>query len=234
MIEPMLLVLILASSAISALNPYTIGVLILLISLLLGKGHPTRRMFRLGLTFVVAVFVTSLLAGSVLLALFSLVGELSRVFLSVGIALFIVIAGILEIKDYFWYGRHLSLRVPTKAAEHIKGMSKKTAGLVETALLGAFVALAALTTTSAPYLATITILKDHFDAAAIWLLVLYNVVFILPLLILLIIVTSGVKISSVQHWKEERKGAMRLGVGLLLIALGWVIILIANGVINLG
>lgn len=234
MIEPLLLILVLAAAAVSALNPYTIGVLIMLISLILGRGHPTRRMFWLGFVFTITIFATSILIGSVLLASLSLIEELSWVFLSVGIGLFIVVAGILEVKDYFWYGQHLSLRIPARAAERIKKMSKKTAGFAGAALLGAFVAIAALPSTSAAYLATITILKDHFDVTAIWLLVLYNVIFVLPLLLLLIAVASGVKISSVQHWKEESKGKMRLGVGLLLVTLGWVIILIANGVINLG
>lgn len=234
MIEPLLLILVVASSAISALNPYTIGVLIMLISLLLGKGHPTRRMVWLGLTFTIALFATSLLIGSVLLALLSLVSEVTWAFLSVGIGLFIVVAGILEVKDYFWYGNRFSLRVPSRAVEHIKKLSKKTAGLIEAALLGAFVAVAALPTISAPYLATVAILKSHFDITAIWLLGLYNVVFVLPMLVLLIMVANGVKISSLQRWKEEGKGRMRLGVGLLLVALGWTILLVINGVISLG
>jgi hypothetical protein len=232
--DPLLIILVLASAAVSALNPYTIGVLIMLISLVLGKGHPTKRMVWLGATFVSALFLTSLLLGSVLLTLLSMVEAIPAVFLSIGIALFIVVAGILEIKDYFWYGQHLSLRIPKRATEHIRKMSKKTFGFVGAALLGAFVAIAALPTTSAAYLATITILKNRFDPTALELLTLYNFVFILPMIILIVMVAAGVKISRVQKWREESKGQMRLGIGLLLVALGWVIILVTNGVTSFG
>jgi len=232
--DVLLILLVLASAAVSALNPYTIGVLIMLISLVLGKGHATKRMVWLGVTFAAAVFLTSLLLGAVLLAGLSMVDTVPAVFLSVGIGLFIVVAGILEIKDYFWYGQHISLRIPARATERIRKLSKKSFGFVGAALLGSFVAIAALPTTSAAYLATITILRSSVGPAALELLTLYNFVFILPMLILIMLVASGLKISRVQQWKEESKGTMRLGVGLLLVALGWVIILITNGVLNFG
>jgi cytochrome c biogenesis protein CcdA len=234
MVAPLLLILVLAAAAVSALNPYTIGVLVMLISVVLGRGHPTRRMVWLGLTFTVSLLLTSLLLGAVFLALFSFIGPIPSMLLSIGVGLFIAVAGILEIKDYFWYGHSISLRIPRRAAERIKQMSKKAFGFVGAGLLGIFVAVAALPNTSAAYLAIITILKDHFTTSAIWLLALYNIVFVLPMIILLVMAASGVKISTLQRWKEESKGRMRLGVGLLLVALGWAIILIANGVVNFG
>jgi hypothetical protein len=47
-------------------------------------------------------------------------------------------------------------------------------------------------------------------------------------------VAGGAKLSSVKKWKEESKGVMRLFLGFLLVALGWLLILIANGTINFG
>jgi hypothetical protein len=38
----------------------------------------------------------------------------------------------------------------------------------------------------------------------------------------------------VQKWKEASKGNLRLAIGLLLIAMGWLLILIADGAINFG
>ncbi|MDQ5970145.1 MAG: hypothetical protein QG593_662, partial [Patescibacteria group bacterium] len=88
--------------------------------------------------------------------------------------------------------------------------------------------------TGAPYLAIITILRIDFNFTALMLMVLYNLLFVAPLIIILIMVATGTKLSSVQSWKEEKKGAMRLMVGVLLAALGWILILIANGTINFG
>jgi hypothetical protein len=38
----------------------------------------------------------------------------------------------------------------------------------------------------------------------------------------------------VKAWKENNKGYMRFGIGFMLIALGWLLIMIANGTINFG
>jgi cytochrome c biogenesis protein CcdA len=65
-------------------------------------------------------------------------------------------------------------------------------------------------------------------------MVIYNFIFVLPLLVILFMVAGGAKISAVARWKEESKGAMRLFMGLLLISLGWILILIANGTVNFG
>lgn len=100
--------------------------------------------------------------------------------------------------------------------------------------LGAFVAGVELPCTGAPYLAIITILRIDFNFQAFLLMVLYNFIFVLPLLIILFMVAGGAKISSVAKWKEESKGTMRLFMGLLLVSLGWILILIANGTINFG
>jgi cytochrome c biogenesis protein CcdA len=101
-------------------------------------------------------------------------------------------------------------------------------------LLGAFVAGVELPCTGAPYLAIITILRIDFNLIAFGLMVLYNLIFVAPLIVILIMVAGGTKISSVSKWKEESKGNMRLFMGLLLTCLGWILILIANGTVNFG
>ena len=55
----------------------------------------------------------------------------------------------------------------------------------------------------------------------------------MPLVIILVLVVLGVKLQNVQNWKQGNKSYMRVATGLLLIALGWMLILIANGTINL-
>jgi cytochrome c biogenesis protein CcdA len=101
-------------------------------------------------------------------------------------------------------------------------------------LLGAFVAAVELPCTGAPYLAIITILRIDFNAVAFGLMVLYNIIFVAPLIVILTMIVGGTKISDVSKWKEDSKGTMRLFMGLLLVSLGWILILIANGTINFG
>ena len=56
---------------------------------------------------------------------------------------------------------------------------------------------------------------------------------LLPLIIILLMVVFGMKVQHIQAWKQGNKAYMRLFTGLLLIALGFLLMLIANGTINL-
>ena len=117
--------------------------------------------------------------------------------------------------------------------EKIKKFSKNVTvpGVI---FLGMFIAAVELPCTGAPYLAIITLLSLNFNLTAFLMLVLYNIVFVLPLVVILLMVTAGTKIQKVHAFKEAGKGYMRFAIGLMLIGLGWLLILIANGTINFG
>ncbi len=101
-------------------------------------------------------------------------------------------------------------------------------------MLGVFVAGVELPCTGGPYLAIILVLSQNFNLAALLLLVLYNVIFVLPLVAILAAVLTGTKIHHIKMWKHKFRAYMRLATGVLLIALSWLLILIANGTINFG
>jgi cytochrome c biogenesis protein CcdA len=226
--------LVVTSAAIDSINPCAIGVLILMVSVVLGSGKGVKRLLILGGAYILAIYVTYLLAGLGLIYFLSEIPILIAEYLSIAVGLLVILAGIIEIKEFFWYGQGFSLQIPHYFAEKIQKMSTSKTTVAGVMLLGAFVAAVELPCTGAPYLAIITVLRINFDLTAFGLMVLYNLIFVAPLLIILAMVAGGSKISKVAKWKEESKGAMRLGMGLLLIALGWILILIANGVINFG
>ncbi|HEX9679525.1 MAG TPA: hypothetical protein VGA08_02810 [Candidatus Saccharimonadales bacterium] len=226
--------LVIGSAAIDSINPCAIGVLILMISVVLGGGGSTKRLLALGGAYVTAIFITYLAAGLGLVYFFSEIPIVWAEYLSIFVGGLVMLAGVLEIKDYFWYGKGFSLQIPTYFANKIHEYSKSKQSIVGVMFLGAFVAAVELPCTGAPYLAIITILRINFDFQALMLMVLYNLIFIAPLIVILVMVAGGSKISSVAKWKEESKGTMRLFMGLLLASLGWILILIANGTINFG
>jgi cytochrome c-type biogenesis protein len=227
--------LVIASALIDSINPCAIGVLILMVSVILGSGKSIKRLMVLGSAYIFAIFITYLAAGLGLVYFFSAIPIVIAEYLSIAVGLLVILAGLLEIKDFFWYGKGFSLQIPHKFAMKIQEMSSNSKlSLVSVMLLGAFVAGVELPCTGAPYLAIITVLRVDFNLTAFALMVLYNIIFVAPLLFILALVAGGAKISSVQKWKEDSKGAMRLGIGLLLVGLGWILMLIANGVINFG
>lgn len=225
--------LVLGSAAIDSINPCAIGVLILMISVILSGHKSIGRMLFLGGLYILAIFITYLLAGLGLLYFLGSIPLFVTEYISITVGTIIVLLGLVEIKDFFWYGRGFSLRIPVVFAKKIHMMANKITvpGVV---LTGVFVAGVELPCTGAPYLAIITILSTNFNLAALLLLVLYNVIFVLPLVIILLMVAAGTKLPVIKAWKQESRGVMRLSIGFLLIGLGWLLILIANGTINFG
>jgi len=223
--------LVLGSAAIDSINPCAIGVLILMISVILGGKHSVGRMLFLGSLYIFAIFVTYLLAGLGLLFFLGSVPLFVTEYLSIFVGTLVILFGLVEIKDYFWYGRGFSLGIPLIFTKKIHQMASNVSvpGVI---LTGAFVAGVELPCTGAPYLAIIAILSTNFNLTALLLLALYNIVFVMPLIVILLLVAGGTKLPAVKAWKQESRGVMRLAIGLLLIGLGWLLILIANGSIN--
>ncbi len=226
--------IVLISAAIDSINPCAIGVLILMVSVILGQGGSTSKLLRNGLAYIFAIYVTYLLAGLGLVYFFASIPVLIAEYLSLAVGSLVILAAVIEVKEFFWYGKGFSLQIPKRFADKIHEYSTSKTTLWGVMLLGAFVAGVELPCTGAPYLAIITILRVNFNIHALLLMVIYNVIFVAPLLIILFMVAAGTKISAVSKWKEDAKGTMRLMTGLLLGALGWILILIANGTINFG
>lgn len=224
---------VLGSAAIDSINPCAIGVLILMISLIIAQRKSIGRMLFITGIYIAAVYVTYLLAGLGLIFFLSSIPITLAEYISIFVGTLVVIFGLFEIKDYFWYGKGFSLGIPPAFIETIHRLSKNVTipGVI---IMGAFVAGVELPCTGAPYLAIITILSLNFNFTAFLLLILYNIIFVAPLIVILLLVAGGLQLHAVDKWKQDSKGLMRLMIGLLLVGLGWLLILIANGTINFG
>lgn len=227
------LITVLATAAVDAINPCAIGILILMISVVFAGGGTRRRLLWLGSLYIFSVFVVYLLAGLGLMYFFTTIPLVVSEYISIAVGLLIIAAGLVEVKDYFWYGKWFSLAIPVGLSKkvHIYSQRVSVPGVI---FLGAFVSAVELPCTGAPYLAIITLLSQYFDFTAFLLLVAYNIVFVSPLIVILILVLTGTEIHKIKIWKQEMRGYMRLAIGLLLVGLGWLLMLIANGTINFG
>ena len=57
-------------------------------------------------------------------------------------------------------------------------------------------------------------------------LLLYNLIFILPLVIMLMIASNKGLLEKTQAWQQKERGLMRYGGGAIMIALGILILLL--------
>ena len=133
------------------------------------------------LIYVSAVYITYLLLGIGVFTLAYTAGFAKPFYWFAAIVA--VIAGLFEIKDYFWYGRGFSLQMVPGAAERIRRYTARIEGLeslhpfflyLTTAALGIFVVLVELPCTGAPYLVILGLLAKGEYSAAVPLLLLYN------------------------------------------------------------
>lgn len=219
-----------ATAAVDSINPCAIGVLILLIATLLSLSHDKRKMVWVGTIYILAVFLTYLAAG------FGLLFFIQRLQIADELSWFVgglvIILGLLEVKDFFWYGRGLTLQIPARRVKQIKKYMKHVT-IPGAIFLGMFVAAVELPCTGGPYLAITTLLaKIGLTLEIFWLLVVYNFIFVLPLIVILLLAYFGVSAKKMKAWKDKEKKWMRLAIGLVLIALGVILIMWGNGLIE--
>ena len=223
--------LVIGAAAADSINPCVFGVLIFLIAFMTKLFKNPNRMLVAGLFYTAIVYATYLLLGFGILKL-ALNTELATSIYWIA-ALIAIGAGLLEIKDYFWYGEGISLQMIPGADKRIKYFTNKIATIENkspiilylfTAALGIFVVLVELPCTGAPYFAILALLSKGAFAAAVPLLLLYNFIFIIPLFVIIGIAYYGVSSKKMEKWRLEERGVMRLGIGLFLIALGFYMI----------
>ncbi len=227
MVEQISLGLIIGAALADSINPCVFGVLIFLLAYMVTVFKNKARMLLAGFIYVLSVYVTYFLIGVGIFTLAHTAGYAKNFYWFAAIVA--IIAGLLEIKDFFWYGKGFSLQMIPGAADRIKKYSKLMksmetrhpwVSLLISALLGMFVVFVELPCTGAPYLAVLGMLATGDFASGIPLLLLYNFVFILPLFVIIWLVYVGNTAKSMEKWRTENKGLMRLFIGLFLLGLG--------------
>jgi len=221
---------VIVTALIDSINPCAIGVLVLLISALLVLSENKKKLLVTGTIYVAAVFITYFLAGLGLLNVIHRmqIGEM----VGIMVGFLVVILGFVEIKDFFWYGKGFSLTIPKSQIARIQKYAEEGT-VVAAIILGILVSAVELPCTGGPYLAIMTILAERLDFVTIMYLLLYNFIFVLPLIVIVLLAYFGTDALDIKHWKNKYKRWMRLVTGLLMLGLGILLILFAQGTISL-
>lgn len=229
-LENLTLPIIIGAAAADSINPCVFGVLIFLLGFMMTVFKSKKRMLLGGLWYTLIVYLTYLGIGFGIL-------RFLQDFVSVGVstafywtaALIAIFAGLLEIKDYFWYGKGLTLQMLPGGAERIKLYTSRIQQMQEKhpklsflliGLMGVFVVLVELPCTGAPYFAVLNLLAQGEYSVAVPYLLLYNFVFVVPLFVIIGIAYFSQSSDALEKWRKDHRGTMRLGIGIFLIALG--------------
>lgn len=210
--------LVIGAGLVDGINPCAFAVLIFLLMFLLEVSNSRRRMLKIGLVYTTAVYITYFLAGLGILSIIQVSG-FSGWIVKIA-AVLAILAGLVNVKDYFWYGKGFTLAIPESKKGIIENWTKK-ANIPAAIVLGFLVSMFELPCTGGVYLAILAMLGNNVTTAqgVVYLLV-YNIMFVLPLVVITGLVVLGMKAEHIEKWRTSRKNLMKLAMGLLLLALG--------------
>lgn len=215
--------IIIAAAAVDAINPCAFAVLIILMTAALSITNK-KRALKFGLAFTASIYISYFLMGIGLLSILQTSG-ISHIFYIV-VTVLAIIVGLLNIKDYFWYGKVCLMEIPLSWRPAMKKILNSV-----TTPLGAFVAgfavsLFELPCTGGPYIVILGLLaKEVTKSTGIFYLLLYNLVFISPLLILSFLIYKGLSTTSkLENIRQKRVRLLHLISGILMLGIAAVMI----------
>lgn len=214
--------MITVAGLVDGINPCAIGMMVMLLGYLLVFAKKPERVLKTGLLYVGTVFVTYLVVGLGLYSFvsqFDLSGGAKVLNWIVGGVLFI--AGLIQFKDFLGIEAGPHLRIPTASKERLQGMVERVS-YPTTILLGILVTLLETPCSLPIYVGTATILSQSGMAFPLVMayFLYYNLLFVLPLIVVLVIMWRGQKLVAVKEWEHKAKRWMHLGLAMVLLAMG--------------
>ncbi len=233
---------VMGSGLIDGLNPCAFAVIVFFISFLSVYGYRRREIIYIGTFYCLAVFITYLLIG---LGFFKFLYAIDKFYIAVKVFYYLVggfcfVLGLLAIWDYVKFKKTKSasdslLQLPGFLKKKINlvigaGLRDKKKSLLKLSVIsfgvGFLVSLLEAVCTGQVYLPTIVfILKNtNLRLRATFYLLLYNLMFIVPLVVVFFLALLGVSSDKFNQFLKKHIGKIKILMAILFIALGTLII----------
>ena len=209
---------VIASALADSINPCAIGVIIILISSIIASKN-RKYALAAGIIYIAVIFIVYFLLGVGFIYLVRNIHIPKLVFIILGSLL--IVFGLFSAKDFFWYQKGFSLGIPGPIKQIIeKNIYKAT--IISILVIGVLISIFEATCSGAVYFGILSIIsKSGMSVNSLLTLLLYNFIFILPLLIILLVFYYGVPAKKVQRlFIQKNRRIYRLVLGLMLIFLG--------------
>ena len=221
---------VIVAAAVDGINPCAFTVLLLFITAMLATmqageqslGAIRTRMLSLGGIYIAAVFLTYLALG---VGLLKTIDFFTRQHLPARIgALMAILFGLWMLKDFFLPDMGWRLQAPAPVGTTARLMAKKAT--VPALVAGGFlIGLCTVPCSGAVYLAVLSLLALQPSALLGYgYLVLYNLIFIVPLAAILIAASARPTLNRLAHWNLHHKEWVRLALGGGVVAMGLLIL----------
>lgn len=229
---------VLGAGLLDGVNPCAFATLVFLVSYLAAARRRGREILAVGGAFTAGVFIAYLAVGFGLHhALDAISGTLEvvgRWVTLVTAALCLVLAG-LSLHDFVKARRgalaEMSLTLPEPLRKRINAVIRRSArapAFVWAALVaGLVVSLIELACTGQVYLPTIVFLTavPELRVRAYAYLILYNVMFVVPLIVVFVLAYAGTTSKTLEGWLSKNAARVKLGMAALFAVLGgWLVV----------
>jgi len=216
---------IISLAFVDAINPCALAVLtLMLITILTYNPKDKKKILYSGLAFTLSVFIMYLIYGLIIIKFFQLIQGLSsiRVYLYKCLGVAAIIIGSLNIRDYISYRPgNVATEMPLMTRPKVKKLISKITSPKGAFTAGLFVTVFLLPCTIGPYVIAGGILSAMEIIKTIPPLILYNAIFVLPMLIITGLVYKGVsKVEDISGWKDKNIKILHLVAGIIMVLLG--------------
>jgi len=226
MISGSLIYQLISLALVDAVNPCALAVMaMVLVALLLQDPSKKRKVLLGGLMFSLAVFILYFLYGFIIVQFFKqFIPETGVISLYIfkGFGIFAMVLGLLNIKDWLDYEPGtIGTEMPLSMRPKVKQIIKKITSPLGAFFIGIFVTVFLLPCTIGPYFIFSGIIHNLDTLHLLFLLLIYNLIFILPMIGVTLAIYFGVStVNKVSGWKEKHIKKLHLVEGIILILLG--------------
>jgi len=218
-VEGISLSVLIGAALVDAINPCAFAVLIILVATVLNAQGKRKSLYS-GLLFSLAIFISYVLMGLGVYRAITVFNLPQIISLVVGIVALVI--GLANLKDAFWYGKFFIMEVPVSWRPKMKLILKKITSPAGAFLAGFLVSLFLLPCTSGPYVVVLGLLAEKVAFAKTFaLLILYNAIFILPMILITLAVSYfGVKAGKLEDWRQKNLKSLHLVAGIIMTLIG--------------
>jgi len=221
---------IISLALVDAVNPCAFAVLLLLLTAILAYNPGNKRGILLaGLMFIAAVFSMYFIYGLIFIRFFQMIQALNvvKIWLFRVLAIAAIVFGILNIRDFLRYKPGgLGTEMPLMLRPKMQAMIARVTSTKGAFMAGIFVTLFLLPCTIGPYIIAAGILSVFDIVKNIPVLLLYNLIFVLPMMAIVGVVYLGFSgVKDVEEWKNRHITKLHLVAGILMLFVGIALLL---------
>ncbi len=227
--DALALSVVLGSGLLDGINPCAMATIIFLLSYMQVARRAPQEILAVGSAFVASVFATYFVIGLGLAEVLARIAavRLAGTLLNYALAAFALLLAVLSFRDAALAAQgnagEMALQLPAGLKSRIRGVIRsgaRTPRFVLAALVaGVLVSLLELACTGQVYLPTIQYMLKNGRAGAVWPLFLYNVAFILPLILVFILAWAGLRTETLVRLQQRHTALVKVLTGLLFLAL---------------